>query len=419
MRSNRPGSILLLFLLFLPVIGCGGGGGSSDGPSGGIAPPPPACGRAGVLPAVTGSNVLAITVDGSLCSNTLYLNKPCVAVTVCTPGTTNCQTINDIVLDTASFGLRIFKQALSVPLTQATTGSGELAECIQFGDGSSEWGPVQTAAVVLGNEPAVQVPIHVIDSTFFEGARPAPCANADQSPAMGGFNGILGVGFFPEDCGSVCENIPTPLRRFNPFYYSCSNGVCSNLELSVPLASQVQNPVARLPVNNNGVIVRLPDVPQGGACSADGFLVLGIGTQANNMPSEVTTYPADSRGQFITIFNGRAFASLLDTGSNGIFFPGSDVLPTCASTPAWFCPGSFTSFSATNIGASGSPSSPVGFEIGNLEELALSQGKVFDNIGGNRIGQFIWGLPFYLGRTVYLGIQGKPSALGAGPYWAY
>ncbi|HYA85901.1 MAG TPA: DUF3443 family protein, partial [Nitrospirota bacterium] len=104
------------------------------------------------------SNVLPVTVNGSLCSSITssnYLNKPCVSITVCTPGsTTACQTINDILLDTGSYGLRIFKQALTVNLTQVPSGSGSLAACAQFADGSADWGPVEVAGVVLGNEPA-------------------------------------------------------------------------------------------------------------------------------------------------------------------------------------------------------------------------------------------------------------------------
>ena len=105
------------------------------------------------------NNVLPITVNGSLCSANSYPNKPCVSITVCTPGTSTCQTIDDVLLDTGSYGLRLFKQVLSVSLEQVTGGSGSLAECIQYGDGSSDWGPVQIASVILGNEPAVQVPI--------------------------------------------------------------------------------------------------------------------------------------------------------------------------------------------------------------------------------------------------------------------
>ncbi len=161
-------------------------------------------------------NVLPITVNGSLCSSGSYINKPCVSVTVCTPGTSTCQVVTDLLLDTGSAGLRIFKQALSVPLPQVTVGSGSLAECIQFGDGSSDWGPVQMASVILGNEPAVQVPIQVIDATF--GALSSACRNADTSPASAGFNGILGVGLFAQDCGGLCAS------SANNGIYSACNG---------------------------------------------------------------------------------------------------------------------------------------------------------------------------------------------------
>src|SRR5659263_116907 len=78
------------------------------------------------------ANVVPITVNGSLCSSGSYLNKPCVSVTVCTPGTSTCQTVTDILLDTGSFGLRIFQQALTVTLPQVTVASGSLANCVQF-----------------------------------------------------------------------------------------------------------------------------------------------------------------------------------------------------------------------------------------------------------------------------------------------
>jgi len=364
-------------------------------------------------PRATDSNVMAITVNGSLCSNNSYVNKPCVSVTVCTPGTSTCQTIDDILLDTGSFGLRIFKQALNVSLTQVTSGSDSIAECIQYGDGSSDWGPVQIASVILANEAAIQLPIQVIDSTF--GIVPIACQNADKSPTDAGFNGILGVGLFAQDCGQDCSN-----SADNGMYYVCNESSCQGTV--VPLSSQVQNPVDLLPQDNNGVIVEFPSVPLGGVPSVNGYLVLGIGTRSNNVPSGVKTYVADQNGEFTTNFKGISYSSYIDSGSNGLFFPSpsGSLIPNCPSpNSTWYCPSSTTSLSATNTGASGSPSGTVSFHIGNLDSLTTSSNSVFAEIGGDGAGEFDWGLPFYFGRNVYMGLEGTESSLGSGLYWAY
>jgi hypothetical protein len=402
MKSNKA---VLLVLILAMATGCGGGsssGGSGGGSGGGGTPPSQM------------NNVLPVTVNGSLCSNTPfgYPNKPCVSVTVCTPGASTCQTISDILLDTGSLGLRIFKQALNVPLEKETVASGSLAECIQFGDGSSDWGPVQTAEIIMGDEPAVQVPIQVIDSTF--GTVPVPCLNADKSPSDAGFNGILGVGLFVHDCGLSCAN--NAIGR----YYGCTGSNC--IGTAVPLSTQVQNPVASLPVDNNGVIIELPSVPLGGLPSVSGYLIFGIGTQSNNVPSSVTTYPANELGEFITNFMGRSYSSFIDTGSNGLFSPSPSASPIPDCPPpnsAWFCPPSTISLSVTNIGAFGSPSGTVSFQIGDFDKLVASSNNVFIEIGGDDPGEFDWGLPFHFGRNVYIGLEGKASSLGSGPYWAY
>jgi hypothetical protein len=355
-------------------------------------------------------NEIPITVNGALCSDNSYLNKPCVSVTVCTPGTSTCQTINDILLDTGSYGLRLFKQVLTV-LPPAT---GNIAECIQFADGSSVWGPVQTADVILGNEPVVSVPIQVIDSTF--GARPVGCFNADPTPAAAGFNGILGVGLFTHDCGTTCVSSAN-----NGIYYACGAS-CSGTTVS--LTSQVQNPAALLPQDNNGVLVQLPSVPLGGTSSVSGKLILGIGTQPNNVPSPVTTYDADpTTGEFTTLFSGRTYDSFIDSGSNGLFFtpPSGSSLPSCPfPNTGWFCPASTLSLSATNTSASGTPSGPIAFQIGNFTNLTLNTfKKAFVEIGGTFPGSFDWGLPFFFGKNVFVGYEGRTSSLGTGPYWAY
>lgn len=387
----------LPFILILALVaGCGGGGGGNSGN--------------GTTPDTPTNNIMSITVNGALCSNNSYVNKPCVSVTICSPGTSTCQTINDILLDTGNYGLRIFRQALTVSLTQQKIGAGSLAECVQYGDGTSEWGPIQMASVVLGNEPAVQVPIQYLDSTF--STIPAMCQNADTSPSQAGFNGILGVGVFAQDCGSSCSTSPD-----NGLYYSCIGSTCNGT--AVPLSSQVQNPVALLPKDNNGVIVKLAGVPVDGLSSVSGTLVLGIGTHSNNIPSAVTTYPTDGSGNFITLFSGISYSgSFIDSGSNGLFFP-SSTLPDCSSYPTWFCPAFTTSLSATTSGYTGTPSSAVSFQVGNFNTLLNSSNNVFDDIGGIDVNEFTWGLPFYFGRDVYHGMEGAGSSLGTGPYWAY
>ncbi len=378
---------------------------------------------------IIGNNVLSITVNGSLCSQSTsasYPNKPCVSVTVCNPGDpSTCQTIDDILLDTGSFGLRIFKSAfLSSPtmsFTQVTAGSGSLAECIQFGDGSSEWGPVQLAGVKLGSEPTVTVPVQIIDSAFADistSSTSTICPGADPSPAAAGFNGILGVGVFSQDCGQGCSNLAD-----NGMYFSCAGTAC--IGTAVDLTDQVQNPVALLPTDNNGVIVMLPSVPSSGTASVNGSLILGIGTQTNNTPpSGVTAYATDGFGEIRTTLGGTAttYGGIIDSGSNGLYFPPSSAsqLPDCPSPNAsWFCPSSAVNLSATNAGASGLPRGVVSFQIGNFDSLTNASNMVFSNIGGNTPGLFDWGLPFYFGRDIYVGIEGKVSSLGSGPFLAY
>jgi hypothetical protein len=355
------------------------------------------------------NNEIPITVNGALCSANSYFNKPCISVTVCAPGTSTCQTITDILLDTGSYGLRIFNQVLTV-LPPAT---GNLAECVQFGDGSSLWGSVQTADVVLGNEPVVRVPIQVIDSTF--GTRPAGCFNADPTPAIAGFNGILGVGLFIHDCGTTCAGSAN-----NGIYYSCTAG-CRGTTVS--LSGQVQNPAGLLPLDNNGVLVQLPGVPLGGTSSVNGKLILGIGTQSNNIPASVTAYNANATtAEFTTVFAGITYDSFIDSGSNGLFFsPPAGQPPVCAPPDsAWFCPQSTTNFSATNTGASGSPSGPVSFQIGNFDALVANPlNNAFVEIGGTFPGSFDWGLPFFFGKNIFVGYGGTVSILGTGPLWAY
>jgi len=75
---------------------------------------------------------------------------------------------------------------------------------------------------------------------------------------------------------------------------------------------------------------------------------------------------------------------------------------------------------AANTGATGSPSGSISFYIGNATNLFNSNNasnSVFAELGGTspQGSGFDWGLPFFFGRPVFVGIEGT----GSGPYWAY
>jgi hypothetical protein len=141
------------------------------------------------------------------------------------------------------------------------------------------------------------------------------------------------------------------------------------------------------------------------------------------VPSGVARYGANQFGEFTTVFNGSTYSgSFIDSSSNGLFFPSPSgaLLPDCLSPFfGWFCPPALQNLTATNTGASGSASGPVSFQVSNAVTLFNSGNRVFSDLGGPFPGEFDWGLPFHFGRNVYVGIEGKASSLGTGPYWAY
>jgi hypothetical protein len=380
------------------------------------------------------SNTMTVTVNGSNCeSGGAYYNEPCVSVTLCgitTP--TNCQTIDNILLDTGSFGLRLFKSVISSSvlsdLPAVTNGDSALGTCAVFGDATSLWGSVNYAYVQLGGEPKVAVPIQIVDSSF---NNPPPLCTSrytkpNTSPSDAGFNGILGVGIFAQDCGSDCTTTST-----NYAYYTCTDEDCEG-GATVDLTAQVTNPVSALPTDNNGVVVDFPSVGSTGVSSLNGTITLGIGTEGA-ISTSPTTFMLSSDYNFITNSGtsydsdpNDQFEGFLDTGSNFFYFP-SATLTACTSPYGdFYCPTSLQSLTYTNTSATNTTvNSTVTFSIDNFLTLinANPTSAVFGNLGGTSGsllgGTFDWGLPFFFGRTVYVGIEGTTSTLGTGPYYAY
>jgi hypothetical protein len=349
-----------------------------------------------------------------------YFNGPFTSVTVCAPGsTTACQTIDGVLVDTGSVGLRILSSALTVQLPHQTAANGNTtAECFQFLDGFT-WGPVATADIKLAGEQANAVPIEVIGTTGLPSI-PAACAASGASEntlADLGANGILGVGLYRQDCGSGCAFVGAS----NPgLYYSCSASACQTT--TATLAQQVQNPVWLFPSDNNGVVIQLPAIVSGGQAASSGTMTFGIGTQANNALGSAKVFTIDLNGNFTTVFNGVSYpSSFIDSGSNAYYFLDSKTtgLALCPDTSDFYCPATTQNLSATHRGVNNTTAS-FNFNVANADPLLANlRLSVFGEIAGPNPGGFDWGLPFFFGRTIFTAIEGQSTPGGVGPYWAY
>jgi hypothetical protein len=412
------------------LISCKGGHNSSTATS--------AAGSNVIAPAA--SNVATITVSAGPGPKT-NVNALYTSVKICAPGsTTNCQTINNIAVDTGSSGLRIIASVLAPTLAaalppQVDASNNTIFECAEFADGYA-WGPTAIADMTISDEVAASLPIQIIGSTQY----PSPPANANCLGAGQaittvenfGANGTIGLSVFAQDCGSACAE---SLTLNAGFYFACSSGVPAGCSVTtVPLTSfpgpeQVQNPVTLFPTDNAGVIIELPTVAATGAGATSGALVFGIDTQTNNASSIVTTVLTldPIHGYVSTTLNNTAYPnSFFDTGSSALYFDASSSEPTltlCTVQPNtnYYCPSSTESFSAVVLSTSYTPIN-IPFTVASADTLLASGGSLFafGNLAGTAPGGvFDWGMPFFYGRNVYFAIEGKVTLLADGPYLAF
>jgi Protein of unknown function (DUF3443) len=394
-----------------------------------------------VLPSGAGSNVAALTVDaGPVPTTNPAANTAYVSVTICVPGTQTCQTVDHIEVDTGSSGLRILQSVipgLALP-TLGDGSGGTIYNCVQFLDTSYLWGPVQQAEVEIAGEVAgSSTPLYIQTISSSNTGVPTACSNGgtvnENTPQLLEANGILGVGLEPTDCFAqglvnLCDgSVQSPI----PAYFDCpSSGCASNAtQITIDASHQVTNPVT-LFADNNGVIVELPPVTSA-AATVSGSLIFGINTQANNTLGTATAFPL-SNDSFTTDYSNQTLTdSFIDSGSNALFFPSSI---TACTDNSFYCPASLTPQSATNVGAGGSPTSIVPFDVDNADNLfnnnpgdaafgTLAGPQGTPNTctsGGTGSCSFDWGLPFFYGRSVFTAIDGATvTNVGTGPFWAY
>jgi hypothetical protein len=315
------------------------------------------------------------------------------------------------------------------------------------------------ADVELGGEKASGIAINVIGANSFN--VPGTCitttiatglpngGNDDTLQALGA-NGLLGIEGYPWDCGPYC-----PSAGPDDPYYVCPSGLCEQVGVANETQYQATNPVAGFSSSdNNGVLLTLPSISVSGAAdgTVSGSLIFGIGTQTDNaLASTATVYGVDD---YLNIpeaaYNGVQYISpslggynriILDTGSNGIFFLDATTLASvgiveCGPNEAGFyCPANTVPFTVTLYGEN-STSGTINFSITNADTLFASGNAAFNDVGGDgatssppspSTDDLDFGVPFFFGRTVYVGMtpgafsseSPPPSAASSATYGYY
>ncbi|HEY2685045.1 MAG TPA: DUF3443 family protein [Steroidobacteraceae bacterium] len=373
------------------------------------------------------ANVTTVTVDSGPSSANGQINHAYVTVKVCEPGTQTCASIDHVLLDTGSTGLRLVGSVLTaqkVALPKETDSQGQtIEECMSF-TGGQTWGPVVLADVYLAGEQASKAPLQLMDDANSAAPAPATCgANGTLMNAATGFgaNGVLGVGVFLQDCGQGCVSNSAPL----PVYYGCSSAGACTAE-NTALALQVSNVVAQFASDNNGVIVNLPNLANAnGDATVQGELIFGLGTQSDNMlPATLTVLGVDGSGNFHANYNGSttALPALIDSGTDSFAFNDSTIA-VCSSGSfiGYYCPTvAPLAVSTVNTGLGQyTGSATVNFAIGDPNTF-VAGATAFSGLGGGAGSTyFIWGMPFFFGRQIYVGIEQRSGGSYTGPFYAY
>ena len=372
------------------------------------------------------NNAAPVAVDGGPTVNGSSINYPngaYVTATVCVPGTTTCTIVDHVLVDTGSVGFRVLSSALgSLTLTPQTASDGNpMAECDVSPNGYA-WGSVALAQVQVSGEIASSIPVEVIAPSSL-GAAPPACTGQTTGAALNTAstlkaNGILGIGFWPQDCGSSCTT------SGQQTYFSCPMAGCAALPATI--AQQVSNPVAAFPGDNNGSQIQMPPVVAGGAATAQGTLIFGIGTQANNALGTATVYTVTTSGQnpgsFITSYNGSGYAGELASGADANYFLNTAItaFPPCSNT-LYYCPASQQTAAINLIGINGSMGS-VTLTVDNASTLFSTGFFAFSSLNGPQ-GAYpapvTFGLPFFYGRNVFTALSGASTTGGTGPYVAF
>lgn len=302
------------------------------------------------------ANTRAIVVDQGpaalVAAGSPGVDQPLAPVTLCAPGsTTACQTIDHLLVDSGSSGLRIIASA----------------------PGSCVSGPDESSVLASAT------------------------------------NGVLGIGNFLQDCGDACASSALP----GTCCARLASGGTGCTPVAVAPDRQVANPAALLPTDNNGVVIERPGIAAMGAASAMGTATFGIGTRADNDTGRARFFGLDDAGTLTTVFGGPAQSgSFIDSGSNGLYFS-DPSLPLCSDASDFYCPAQTMTLGAVVQGLNGATAT-VSFMVANADQLFGGEVAAAPALAGPG-ASFDWGLPFFFGRRVYVLFEGRAAGSTTGP----
>jgi len=174
------------------------------------------------------------------------------------------------------------------------------------------------------------------------------------------------------------------------------------------------------------VIVELPSVAAGGAATATGALVFGIGTEANNSLGSATILSTDPNfGTINVTFQGVQYpASALDSGSNAFYFTDSALNLCAQGTPGqgFFCSNANLSATITTLA---NAQLTANFTIADASTMftanpsAGAYPQLAGPIGATQSQTFDFGVTYYYGRNVFAAIETRNAGGTTGPYLAY
>lgn len=335
-------------------------------------------------------------------------NRLVVSLTICEPGTDRCARVDDVLVDTGSAGLRIAADALPPgfrPPPALGPDGRPLAECLHYLHDVA-WGAVHRVDLRIGGLAVPDLPVQIVDGEAQP--RPHACPASDARPTA---NGTLGIGPELSDCPGRCLQ-----STDRPLVFACGPGGCEPIPGRIDPADRLPNPVARMALHGNGIVIELPSAPAGGAVSVAGTLTFGIGTADNNRLGPVALVRPGPGGRFTTLYRGAVLPeSYIDSGTPTYILPDSE-LPRCETMRWAYCATPPLDGEAQILDRDGAPVR-VPFRVGSFREVLDRMVGASDDAAlaaEPDARAFVWGAPFFLGRRVAVVLDGR-SVPGATP----